>query len=246
VKAYLMADIAHTAGLVAAGLLTSPFAYCDVVTTTTHKTLRGPRGALIFYRRGLKDAIDFAVFPSCQGGPHNSTIAAIAVALGQVATPEFRDYAAAVVRGAATLAEELARIGGAVAGGGTENHIVLFDVAATSGGVVTGGRFERVAELCGISVNKNTLPRDTSALNPSGVRLGTPAMTTRGFGDAEFRVVAALLMECLRLAERVAAVCEGRTIAEFTAACERPEYTGAFADVRGRVAALCEIFPLPV
>lgn len=237
-KSYLMADIAHTAGLIASGLLTSPFQYCDVVTTTTHKTLRGPRGALIFYRKAHKDAIDFAVFPSCQGGPHNNTIAAIATALKQVQADEFKMYAKQVVRNAQHLAEELKKRGFILVTGGTDNHIVLVNVRANG---LTGAQFEHVAELCSISVNKNTIPGDVSALSPSGIRIGTPAMTTRGFGADDFNFVAEVLGEVSELSKKIADSSESKTFAEFKKSC------GAFqteiSGLRLKVTTYCEKFP---
>jgi glycine hydroxymethyltransferase len=154
--AWLMADIAHTSGLVAAQTLNSPFEYCDVVTTTTHKTLRGPRAGLIFFRKDLKDAADLekrindAVFPACQGGPHNNTIAAIATALLQAAQPSFRDYAKQVIANARTLAETLVGHGYKLQTGGTDNHLVLWDLRPIG---LTGSKVEKVCDLMGITIN---------------------------------------------------------------------------------------------
>jgi glycine hydroxymethyltransferase len=212
VKAYLMADIAHTAGLISAGLLKSPFEVCDVVTTTTHKTLRGPRGALIFYRKHLKEAIDFAVFPSSQGGPHNNTIAAIATALKQVNTKEFKDYAEQVVVNAGILSSELQRLGFKIVTHGTDNHLLLLDLRPQG---LNGSRFEKVLELCNISVNKNTVPGDVSALNPSGIRIGTPAMTSRGFIESDFIFVAEMIDKCAKLLQTINLECKDNTKIEF-------------------------------
>ena len=195
--AVLLADMAHISGLVAGGALPSPFPHCDVVTTTTHKSLRGPRGALIFYRRGARGAgkpaydleakINFAVFPGLQGGPHNHTIAALATALRQAASPRFADYARATVANAAAFADALTRTHGfTLVSGGTDNHLLLVDLRPLG---LDGARVERVCELAGIAVNKNTVPGDTSALVPSGIRMGSPALTSRGFGEADFAAV---------------------------------------------------------
>lgn len=239
-KAYLLVDMAHTAGLISAGLLNNPFLYADVVTTTTHKTLRGPRGALIFYKKALKERIDFAVFPSLQGGPHNATIAAIATALKQVATDEYKAYAKQVILNAQTLAYHL-QVGARsvpVATGGTDNHIVLMNVAAAG---CSAARYERLCELVNISVNKNTLPQDRSALNPSGIRLGTPAMTTRGCGADTWVQIAEILLDVLDLCRRIEGACDGPGLAAFVAACAL--HTEAIDALRRRVVEL--VSPLP-
>lgn len=241
VGAYLMADIAHTAGLVSAGLLRSPFEVCDVVTTTTHKTLRGPRGALIFYRKELKEKIDFAVFPSNQGGPHNNTIAAICTAMKQVCTVEFKEYAAAMIRNAKFLAKALGERGFDVVGGGTENHIVLINVKSSKG--IGGSRFEKLAEACNVSVNKNTIATDTSALNPSGVRLGTPAMTTRGFKEYDFEIVAGVLEDIASLAKKIQDAAAGLTLADFVESMKG--FGGEIKLIKERVIAQCTIFGFP-
>ena len=237
-KAWLMVDMAHTAGLIAAGLLSSPFQYADVVTTTTHKTLRGPRGALIFYKKELKERIDFAVFPSLQGGPHNNTIAGIATALKQVATDEWRSYAAQVVANARTLAYHLLMAKIPVATGGSDNHIVLMNVAAVG---CSAARYERLCELVNISVNKNTMSHDKSALNPSGIRLGTPAMTSRGFVAADFKFVAELLSKLVGLCVAIESKCAGKTLAEFNEKCG--EFDEQIASLRSQVVEYVGKFP---
>lgn len=237
-KAYLLVDMAHTAGLISAGLLNNPFPYADVVTTTTHKTLRGPRGALIFYKKALKERIDFAVFPSLQGGPHNNTIAAIATALKQVATDEYKAYAKQVIRNAQTLAHHLQVAGVPVATGGTDNHIVLMNVAAAG---VSAACFEHLCERVNISVNKNTLPHDRSALHPSGIRLGTPAMTTRDCTEADFAKIAELLLEVLDLCKRIEG--DGGSLSAFRAACCHEDHTEAIASLRKHVVAFASMLP---
>ncbi|KAK4534991.1 hypothetical protein CDCA_CDCA03G1016 [Cyanidium caldarium] len=209
--AYLLADIAHISGLVSAGVIPSPFPYADVVTTTTHKALRGPRGALIFYRKGVKGKhpktgepihydleapIRNAVFPGLQGGPHNHTIGALAVALKLAKTPEFRVYQERVLANAQALVRGLMERGLKLASGGTDNHLLLCDLRPRG---LDGARAERVLELASISLNKNTVPGDTSALNPSGIRMGAHAMTSRGCGVEDFARIAELLDEGLRV-----------------------------------------------
>lgn len=219
--AYLLADMAHISGLVAAGVIPSPFEYADVVTTTTHKALRGPRGSLIFYRKGvrgqdkhgnelvydLERPILNAVFPGLQGGPHNHTIAALAVSLKAAQTPEFRQYQQQVLKNASALARALTERGLALASGGTDNHLVLCDLRPRG---LDGARAERVLELAGISLNKNTVPGDTSALNPSGIRMGAHAMTSRGCVEGDFERIAGLLDDGLRITAEVKARVGGK------------------------------------
>ena len=199
--AFLVVDMSHFAGLVAGGAYPSPFSYADVVTTTTHKTLRGPRSALIFSRkdeRGLPAKIDKAVFPGLQGGPHLNQIAAVAVALKEAAAPAFKKYAAQVVKNAQALADALSKLGWRIVSGGTDSHLLLVDV--WMGGKGIGGKeaSERL-EKAGIIVNKNTIPFDTrSPVDPSGIRLGTPAETTRGKKERNFKEIARKIDRVLR------------------------------------------------
>lgn len=204
---YLLCDMAHISGLVAGEVIPSPFEYADVVTTTTHKSLRGPRGAMIFFRKGVRSVdkkgketlydlegpINMSVFPGHQGGPHNHTITALAVALHQAQQPEFKEYQKQVLVNAKALATRLGNskenggLGYNVVSGGTDNHLVLVDLKDKS---IDGARVERVLELVGVAANKNTVPGDKSAMKPGGVRMGTPAMTTRGLQAADFKRVA--------------------------------------------------------
>jgi glycine hydroxymethyltransferase len=281
-KAYLLVDMAHTAGLISAGLLNSPFKYADVVTTTTHKTLRGPRGALIFYKKEYKDRIDFAVFPSLQGGPHNNTIAGIATALKQVATEEFKTYAKQVVLNARALAYHLQMAGIKVATGGTvlpatagktmdavppdgtvgtvlpatagktidavpldgtagtDNHIVLMNVASTG---CSASRYERLCELVNVSVNKNTMSHDKSALNPSGIRLGTPAMTSRGFVEDDFIFVSMVLVKLVDLCVKIESKTSSKSLVEFNIACK--EYEDEIQEIRNEVTGYVSKLPYP-
>ncbi|MEK7527997.1 MAG: serine hydroxymethyltransferase [Patescibacteria group bacterium] len=185
VGAYYLADVSHEAGLIAGKVLSSPWKAAEVVTMTTHKTLRGPRGAMIFAKRDLIDAINKSVFPGLQGGPHMQTIAAIAVALGETQTEEFRRYAKRVVKNAKKLAEVLTKEGLKVVTGGTDKHLILVDV-----GVGKGKEVAVRLEEEGIVVNANTIPGEKgSPFKPSGIRLGSPAMTTKGWMEEEFEEV---------------------------------------------------------
>ncbi|KAJ9664824.1 Cytochrome B translational activator protein cbs2 [Coniosporium apollinis] len=219
VGAYLLSDMAHISGLVAAGVIPSPFTHADVVTTTTHKSLRGPRGAMIFYRKGVRRVdskgveetydlggrINASVFPGHQGGPHNHTITALAVALQQAQTLEFKEYQRTVLLNAKALAERLGNprgkggLGYNVVSGGTENHLVLVDLKDKG---VDGARVERVLELVGVASNKNTVPGDKSAMKPGGLRMGTPAMTTRGFRPEDFKRVADIVHSAVTITQK--------------------------------------------
>ena len=188
VGAYLMVDMAHIAGLVAAGVHPSPVPYADVVTTTTHKTLRGPRGGLILCREGLAKQIDKAIFPGTQGGPLMHIIAAKAVAFGEALTPEFRTYQEQIAKNAKVLAEELAARGFRIVSGGTDNHLMLVDLRPAG---ITGKELEHRLDEVHITANKNAIPNDPeSPFVTSGIRLGTPAVTSRGFGEEEMRKIA--------------------------------------------------------
>ncbi|KHN96163.1 serine hydroxymethyltransferase [Metarhizium album ARSEF 1941] len=220
-NAYLLADMAHISGLVAAKVLPGPFPYADVVTTTSHKSLRGPRGALIFFRKGvrrtnpktkademynLEGPINTSVFPGHQGGPHNHTIAALSVALKQAQAPDFHAYQSQVLANAKAFARRLGEdkdkggLGYSLVSGGTDNHLVLADLKPHG---VDGGRVERILELVGVAANKNTVPGDRSALVPGGLRMGTPAMTTRGFTENDFVLVADIVDRAVTIAVRI-------------------------------------------
>merc|ERR1712061_726677 len=202
VGALLMADIAHISGLVATGLHPAPFEHCDVVTTTTHKSLRGPRAGMIFLKYSnklpdIKERIDMAVFPALQGGPHNHQIGALAAQLLEVNTPEFVEYSKNVVTNAHTLAETLKEKGHKLASDGTDNHLVLWDLRPHG---LTGSKVEKVCEAVSISLNRNAVHGDASALSPGGVRIGAPAMTTRGCGVEDFKKIAGFLDRCCHIA----------------------------------------------
>ena len=188
VGAYMMVDIAHIAGLVAAGLHPSPVPYADVVTTTTHKTLRGPRGGLILCKEALAKQIDKAVFPGVQGGPLMHIIAAKAVAFGEALKPEFKEYQQQIIKNAKVLSEELLNKGFKIVSGGTDNHLMLLNLTPFG---VTGKELEKRLDEVHITVNKNAIPNDPeSPFVTSGIRIGTPAVTSRGFGEDEMKKIA--------------------------------------------------------
>jgi len=197
----LLADMAHVSGLVATGLHMSPFDYADVITTTTHKSLRGPRSGMIFFKYSekipdIKERIDMAVFPALQGGPHNHQIGALAVQLKEVKTPAFRVYQEKVIANSRAMAAELMKLGHKLATDGSDTHLILWDVRPLK---LTGSKVEKVCELVSISLNRNSIHGDKSALSPGGVRVGTPAMTTRGCDEEDSRTIARFLDRCTKL-----------------------------------------------
>ena len=218
VGAYFMVDMAHIAGLVAAGLHMNPVPYADVVTTTTHKTLRGPRGGLILCKKELAKTIDKAIFPGLQGGPLMHVIAAKAVCFHEALKPEFKAYQQQVVKNAATLAQALVANGMRIVSGGTDNHLMLVDLTSTGR---TGKEVEALLDAANITVNKNTIPFETrSPFVTSGIRIGTPAVTTRGLKEDDMRTIAHLI---------------ALTATEYE---EKADY------IRKEVAKLCERYPL--
>jgi glycine hydroxymethyltransferase len=221
VGAYLFADIAHPAGLVASGLHPSPIPHAHVTMTTTHKTLRGPRGGMILCAEEHAKTIDKSVFPGLQGGPLMHVIAGKAVALGEALAPPFRDYSARIIENARAMAGELVERGLPIVSGGTDTHLMLVDVGATG---LSGSKVEKLLDAVGITCNKNTIPGDTRPpAQASGIRLGTPAVTTRGFSPEECRVVAGFIAEIL----------------------EAPEDETVRARIAGNVREMMEQFPLP-
>ena len=220
VGAIFMVDMAHFAGLVAAGLHPNPVEYADIVTTTTHKTLRGPRGGMILCKEEYAKAIDKSVFPGIQGGPLMHVIAAKAVAFGEALQPEFKEYAEQVIKNAKVLAAELMAKGLTIVSGGTDTHVMLVDVRNTG---LTGKEAEHLLDEIGITANKNTIPFDpASPFVTSGVRLGTPALTTRGLKEDDMKEIADIIAVVL----------------------QNPEDTAKHQDAAKRVAALCEKYPL--
>ncbi|MEK7506008.1 MAG: serine hydroxymethyltransferase [Patescibacteria group bacterium] len=193
--AIFMVDMSHFAGLIAGGAYPSPFSSADVVTTTMHKTLRGPRAALIFSRKKFSEAIDRSVFPGLQGGPHGNQIAATAVALKEAAEPGFRKYAKQTVRNAKALAETLKKLHWKIVSGGTDSHLMLLDTWARG---LSGQETSELLEDIGIIANKNTIPHDTrTPMSPSGIRLGTAALTTRGLKERQMKIIGRLISEAL-------------------------------------------------
>ena len=221
VGAYLMVDMAHIAGLVAAGLHQNPVPYADVVTTTTHKTLRGPRGGMILCREEYAKQIDKAIFPGTQGGPLMHIIAAKAVAFGEALTPAFAEYQKKIVANAAALANALTARGFTLVSGGTDNHLMLLDLRGTG---LTGKKLEIRLDEVHITANKNTVPNDPeSPFITSGLRIGTPAVTTRGFGIAEMEQIAGFIDDTVRRFDET----RGRVLDEVSALCEKyPIYRG--------------------
>ena len=218
VGAYLMVDIAHIAGLVAAGLHPSPVPYADFVTTTTHKTLRGPRGGVIMCKEQYAKAIDKAVFPGMQGGPLMHVIAAKAVAFKEALSPEFKEYQRQVVKNAAAMADEFTKCGVRLVSGGTDNHLMLVDLRDKN---MTGKELEKMLDEVNITVNKNTIPfEETSPFVTSGIRLGTPSITSRGFTEEDARTIARLITKIV------------------------DEREAAFETVRAEVKKLCDKHPL--
>lgn len=197
VGAMTMMDMAHIAGIIAGKALPSPVPYFDIVTATTHKTLRGPRGGLILCRKEFASAINKAIFPGTQGGPHMHVIAAKAVAFGEALRPEFKQYARQILKNAKTLEHELSKRGANILFGGTENHMIVIDTVASYG--LSGKEAETRLDQVGITINKNMIPDDPRGpMDPSGVRIGVPAITTRGLKEREVKIVAGWIDEALR------------------------------------------------
>ena len=220
VGAIFMVDMAHFAGLVAAGLHPNPVEYADIVTTTTHKTLRGPRGGMIMCKEEYAKAIDKSIFPGIQGGPLMHVIAAKAVAFGEALQPEFKEYAKQVIVNAQTVAETLQQEGFTIVSGGTDTHVLLVDLRTVG---LTGKVAEHVLDEVGITCNKNTIPFDPeSPFVTSGIRLGTPALTTRGLNAEDMKEIASIISLVLK----------------------QPEDTAVLAEAKQRVAALCEKYPM--
>jgi glycine hydroxymethyltransferase len=221
VGALLFVDMAHYAGLVAAGLHHNPVPVAQYVTTTTHKTLRGPRAGLILSKKEFATDINRNVFPGCQGGPLMHVIAGKAICFREAMSPDFKSYAQAIIDNAKTLADVLQAGGLTLVSGGTDNHLMLVDVTTLN---VTGKIAESILERCGITVNKNMIPFDSrKPLDPSGIRIGTPALTTRGMGTTEMRRIGQWMLEALRA----------------------PEDQSLQQKIRGEVSEMCQHFPVP-
>ncbi|XP_023016358.1 serine hydroxymethyl transferase isoform X2 [Leptinotarsa decemlineata] len=254
VGAYLMADMAHISGLVAAGVTPSPFEYSDIVTTTTHKSLRGPRAGIIFFRKGvrsvngkgekilydLESRINQAVFPGLQGGPHENAIAAIATAMKQTKSPDFVTYAKQIVANAKRLCDGLQSKGYKIVTGGTEVHMLLMDLRPKG---ISGAKAEYILEEVSIACNKNTVPGDKSALNPSGLRIGTPALTTRGFKEENIDDVVNFIDCALQLGIEIAKT-SGPKLVDFKKAVHE-HFSSEVTALRNEVEKYSEQFPLP-
>ena len=257
--AYLVVDMAHISGLVSAGVIPSPFEHADIVTTTTHKSLRGPRGAMIFYRKGvrktdlktgkevlydLEGPINFSVFPGHQGGPHNHTITALAVALKQATSPEFKQYQENVIKNAKALELELKRLGYKLVADGTDSHMVLLDLRPQA---LDGARLEAVLEQVNIACNKNAIPGDKSALTPFGMRIGAPAMSTRGMGEDDFKRIAKYIDTCIKICKDVQAKLpkEANKAKDFKAKVASGELQ-EINDLKKEISSWATTFPLAV
>lgn len=248
--------MAHISGLVAAGLIPSPFEYSDIVSTTTHKTLRGPRAGIIFFRKGVKgigkdgnkitynfeDKINQAVFPGLQGGPHNHAIAGIATAMKQAKSPEFILYQKQIIANAKRLCSGLQQLGYKISTGGTDVHMLLVDLRSTG---ITGAKAETILESISIACNKNTVPGDKSALNCSGIRLGTPALTTRGLVEEDIDKVVHFIHQGLLLSKEVSNI-SGPKLVDYK------RVLNTNVDIQAKVAALkkevetfSKQFPIP-
>ena len=239
--AILMMDMAHISGLVATGEVANPFEYCDIVTTTTHKSLRGPRAGMIFFRKDERDferKINDAVFPGLQGGPHDHQIAAIATQLKEVASPAFKEYCVQIKKNAKALANALMAKGYKLCTDGTDNHLVLWDVRPLG---LTGSKIEKVCDLINISLNKNTVHGDKSAQSPGGVRIGTPALTTRGLKEADFKKVAGFLDRAVKISLDVQKT-SGKKLKDFVAALPNNKDIPVLAH---EVAEFATSFPMP-
>jgi glycine hydroxymethyltransferase len=259
VGCYLLMDMAHISGLVAAGVNKSPFQYCDIVTTTTHKSLRGPRGAMIFFRKGvrktdpktgketlydLEGPINFSVFPGHQGGPHNHTITALAVALKQAQTEDFKLYQQQVIKNAKALEVAFKGMDYKLVTDGTDNHMVLLDLKPFA---LDGARVEAVLEQVNIACNKNTTPGDKSALTPMGIRIGAPAMTSRGLGEEDFKKIANYIDQCIKLCKKIQSELpkENNKLKDFKSKVASGEVQ-EINDLKKEIAAWAVTFPLPI
>ncbi|CAL1404479.1 unnamed protein product [Linum trigynum] len=250
VGAFLMMDMAHISGLVAASVVGDPFEYCDVVTTTTHKSLRGPRGGMIFFRKDpilgvdLESSINNAVFPGLQGGPHNHTIGGLAVCLKHAQSPAFKTYQKQVVSNCRALAQRLGELGYKLVSGGSDNHLVLVDLRPMG---IDGARVEKILDLASITLNKNSVPGDKSALVPGGIRIGSPAMTTRGFKESEFVATAELIHQGVQISLEAKSLASGPKLQDFLKFVASPEFPlqDKLSDLRKQVEGLTTQFPIP-
>lgn len=245
--AYLLSDMAHISGLVAAKEQNSPFEYCDVVTSTTHKTLRGPRAGLIFFRKDRDDLearVNGAVFPACQGGPHNNTIAGVAVALKQVADPAFKQYAQAVRANTKALSDKLFSYGYRLQTDGSDNHLILWDLRPVG---LTGSKVEKLCDLVHITLNKNAVAGDTSAVAPGGVRIGSNALTSRSMNEKDMEQVAEFLHRVVQIAGVLQKEAGSKLLKDFMAKATEGDGEGRkqLQQLAKEVHAFATKFPLP-
>ncbi|CAN4127952.1 unnamed protein product [Withania somnifera] len=250
VGAFLMMDMAHISGLVAASVLANPFEYCDIVTTTTHKSLRGPRGGMIFFKKDpvlgvdLESSINNAVFPGLQGGPHNHTIGGLAVCLKHAKSPEFKAYQNQVVSNCRALASRLMELGYKLVSGGSDNHLVLVDLRPLG---IDGARVEKILDMASITLNKNSVPGDKSALVPGGIRIGSPAMTTRGLTEKEFVAVADFIHEGVQITLEAKKSISSTKLQDFMKFITAPDFSlmDKVLNLQKRVEALTIQYPFP-
>ncbi|KAJ3425904.1 serine hydroxymethyltransferase [Anaeramoeba flamelloides] len=252
-RAWLMCDMAHISGLIAKEEQNNPFEYCDIVTTTTHKTLRGPRSGMIFFKKNvekktqsnklkqynLQQRIDFAIFPQLQGGPHNNVIAAVAVALKEVMSDDFKKYVIQVRKNVKALAEKMQELGYKFVTNGSDNHLLLWDLKPQK---LTGSKMQRVFDKVSITVNMNTLHGDRSALSPSGIRLGTPAMTTRGLVEKDFEQVAIFIDRTIKISLKIQEK-SGRKLRDFIKQLDKPNEE--LEELKKDVEEFASQFPMP-
>lgn len=241
VGAYLMVDMAHYCGLVAAKVLADPFEYADVVTTTTHKIMRGPRGGIIFYKKDLEASVSFSVFPQHQGGPHMNQIAALAYTLKDLASDEYTKYAEQVVKNSKAMAEAMLAKGWTLASGGTDNHLILWNVKPLD---LTGAKVEAVLEKMLIYANKNSISGDASPINPGAVRVGTPAMTTRGMTEEDMIILVDYFEKAVNMCLKIQ-VKSGKKIKEFINAIGAEEFKEEFAQLQSDMREYTKRFPVP-
>ena len=236
----LLCDMAHFSGFVATQLLKSPFKWCDIVTTTTHKTLRGPRSGMIFFKKEYENKINQAVFPALQGGPHEHQIAGVATQLLQVKTPEFKNYMEQVRKNAKCLANELMLLGYNVSSQGTDNHIVLVNLKNKN---VTGSKVEKICEMCNISINKNSVFGDKSALSPGGIRLGSSPLTSRNMKENDFIQIAYYIDECVKIAIEIQEK-SGKKMKDFIVVCNQDEFKSKINDLKQKIILFTVNYPL--
>ena len=234
-NSYLLCDMAHISGLVATGLLNNPFEYCDVVSTTTHKTLRGPRGALIFSKKEISDLIDFSVFPMLQGGPHQNTIAGIATQLLEVKTDEFKEYMIQVKKNSKTLADFFINNGYNLSTNGTDNHLILINLRNKG---ITGSKIEKICECVNISLNKNSVLGDKSATSPGGIRIGANALTTRCCKEEEFIQVGQFIHEAIELGLEIQKTSKTKSLKDFIINLEN--YKTDIENLKNNIIIMCD------